>query len=83
VTLNHPTLKGQLDGLIDWCQNQGYDFLIADAAQTSMLELQAAITRLSWLRKSAVRRLAEAGYTHREMANELGLSHGRIDQILK
>jgi len=83
MTLKHPTLEQDLAALEVWCKDQEYDLLVADAAQTALLQLQAAVKRLSWVRKAAVRRLAEAGHTHREIANELSLSHGRIDQILK
>lgn len=83
MTLKHPTLSDQLDELARWCQEQEMDVLIADAAQTALLELQAAVKRLSWIRRTAVRNMAAQGYTHREIATELSLSHGRIDQIIK
>lgn len=83
MTLKHPTLEAQLEELTHWCMSQDGDILIADAAQTSLLALQRAVKELSGIRRASVRALAAQGFTHREIATELSLSHGRIDQIIK
>lgn len=83
MTIKHPTLEQQLATLAHWCQTQENPILVADAAQTSLLALQGAVKELSAIRRSAVRALAAEGFTHREIADELSLSHGRIDQIIK
>lgn len=76
-------MKGQLEKLIEWCENQPMHVLVADAAGTAILDLQDAIVELRNVRAAGIRAMAEDGWTHREIAKELGISRARVEQIIR
>jgi DNA-directed RNA polymerase specialized sigma24 family protein len=82
MTLRHPLVRKQLHKLEGWCAGQTMHVLVADAAATAIEDLQASVIRLSEIRAAGVRAMAEDGWSHREIANELRISRARVDQII-
>lgn len=80
--LRNPRLAGQMERLKEFCTKQPMHVLVADAAGTAMLDLQRAIGELADIRAAAIREMAEDGWTHREIAKELGISRARVEQII-
>jgi DNA-directed RNA polymerase specialized sigma24 family protein len=83
VTLRNPLLQKQLEKNELWCAAQGMHVLRADAAQTAIEALQASVNRLSQIYRQGVRAMAEDGWTHKEIGRELGISRGRVNQIIQ
>lgn len=57
--------------------------LVADAASTAIIDLQAAIVDLREIKVAAVRDLAFQGWSETEIAKELGITRARVHQITK
>lgn len=84
MQVQHPQLADQLAELVRWLRENQPDLATQGQACKDAIEmLQATIRDIADVRSAAVRALWAEGWTQREIGRAFGLSHARIDQIIK